>query len=153
MDNVKREQAFADSIDCRFPYSNLAAAAALIEEARSISVNAVFCIFYEIVCPPRSRRTELSRERQRELLFLLTQDFEHPLVDRLVEFAARIIEGRKIAANEAVGIIAEIGKFDGQYAALAAVSSLAYDALGEDFGALDALEDELRKKWDAMPAR
>jgi len=47
------EQEFISSIDCNFPYEDIALAKELILQARSISPNAVFMVLHEILRAPK----------------------------------------------------------------------------------------------------
>ncbi|MBB4189671.1 hypothetical protein GGE07_006367 [Sinorhizobium terangae] len=139
MDVFEREQAFSDKFDCSFPYRNLGEAAALIEEARSISANAAFCVLYQIACPPSS--AEISRETQQELLTMWVDSAASPLAASIVIFARHVFNGGVVTTEEALALMHQVAAADGQYAALAVVSHLAYEGLeGDEFDMIDILE-------------
>lgn len=148
MDTTSHEQAFSDRIDCNFPYLDASKAAALIAEARSISSNADFCVLYEIVCPPTSDR--LPTQRQRELLAAWIENSGSTLAAPIADLARQVIDGGKVATEQALVAMHEIAAIEGQYAALAVVSHLAHAAGdGVDCEMIDTLEQQIRKQWDA----
>ncbi len=63
--------------------------------------------------------------------------------------AERVLAGERLPLDEILFAMDEIARFDGQYAALASLSSLAYADNDEDFSALDAREEKVRAGWDA----
>ncbi|SCX34658.1 hypothetical protein [Agrobacterium rosae] len=145
---TSREQAFSDKIDCKFPYSNSFQAAALIAEARSISTNAEFCVLYEIVSPPASQR--LPKLTQRELLAAWIENAASPLAARIADLASQVIDCGKVPTEKALNEMHEVAVFEGQYAALAVVSHLAYaGSEGVDHELIDTLEQQIRMRWDA----
>ncbi|WP_421358028.1 hypothetical protein [Agrobacterium rosae] len=148
MDIPSQEQAFSNKIDCKFPYSNDSKATALIAEARSISTNAEFCVLYEIVSPPASQG--LPKLTQRELLAAWIENATSPLAARIVDLASQVIDGGKVPTETALNEMHEVAVFEGQYAALAVVSHLAYaGSEGFDHELIDTLEQQIRMRWDA----
>ena len=150
MNNPDREKLFADAIDGRFPYADLQAAAALIAEARAISANAAFCVLYEISCPPHPREDHVTVERQRELLGIWADGFQHPLATPLLQCAATIIGDSPLATEQALRIMKDIGAFQGQNAALAIASAAAY-VHDEELTRVDSLEELIRARWENEP--
>jgi hypothetical protein len=140
------EAPFEAEIDGRFPYNHPARCKALIEEARTISLNATFCILDEICRPPSS--TTVSQDRQRELVNEWASGFEHELKGPLQTCANALIGNEPLPWAEAVAVMDRIGNFDGQRAAL----SVAYfsgdcDSIEGD-AALEAAVNRIRKRWD-----
>jgi len=140
------EVPFEAQIDARFPYDDRARCTALIQEARSISLNATFCILDEICRPPISGA--VARERQRELLAEWASGLEHELKEPLLTCAAALIESAPLSWLDAVALMDQIGSFDGQCAAL----SVAYFAgdcdSAEGDAALSSADNRIRKAWD-----
>lgn len=148
MDISNQEQAFSDKIDCRFPYSDASEAAILIEEARSISTNAEFCVLYEIVSPPASEG--LPKHKQRELLAAWAENAASPLAARIADLANQVIDGGKVPIEKALDEMHELAATEGQYAALTVVSHLACAGRKDvDCGLIDTLEQQIRMRWDA----
>jgi hypothetical protein len=149
MSIIEQEQAFLSKIDCKFPYRDASKAAAFIAEAQSISSNAAFCVLYEIVCPPPS--IGLPKQTQRELLATWIEYSTFPLAATIADLATPVIGGEGVPTERALAVMREVSSVDGQYAALAVVSHLAYQGVEEaDFDLIDALEQETRNMWDKI---
>ncbi|MCX8998863.1 hypothetical protein NOF55_17265 [Rhizobiaceae bacterium BDR2-2] len=148
MDTTNQEQVFSAKIDCKFPYLDVSKAAALIAEARSISTNAEFCVLYEIIAPPASER--LPKQTQRELLAAWVENATSSLAARIADLANEVIDGGEVPTEKALDKMHEVAATEGQYAALAVVSHLAY-ALSDsvDCEMIDTLEEQIRMQWDA----
>lgn len=142
------EQEFADSISCRFPYKQKSAAEALILQGWAISPNAAFCVLHEICRLPQSVHVESIA--QRALVEQWTSAGSHPLQSLLVKCANALIESKSIAWQDAVRIMNEIRRYEGQYAAL----SIAYFAgdfsTSEGDAALENINNDIRQQWDGV---
>ena len=146
MSITDKEQAFLDKCDCKFPYRDAAKAEALIFEACSISSNAAFCVLYELVCPPASAK--LSGPKQRDLLASWTRRTSFPLAAPIGDFAKRVLNGEAVSLEMGLVLMREVAAAEGQYAALAVVSHLAYQVAEEaEYGLIDTLEEETRARW------
>ena len=149
MDITNQEQAFCHKIDCKFPYLDASKVAALIAEARSISTNAEFCVLYEIISPPASEG--LPKQTQRELLAAWIENAASPLAARIADLASQVIDGGEVPTEKALDEMHEVAATEGQYAALAVVSHLAYAGCeGVDCELIDTLEQQIRMRWDAF---
>jgi hypothetical protein len=147
MSITDQEQIFLDKIDCNFPHQNALQAAALITEAWSLSSNAAFCVLYEIVCPPASE--EVHKQTQRELLAAWLENSALSLAAAVAEFAKQVLEGEVVSTAQTLQLMGKVASIRGQYAALAVVSHLAYQtAENADYVLIDALEQEIRDRWD-----
>lgn len=147
MSITDEEQAFLDKIDCKFPYLDASKAAALIEEARSISSNAAFCLLYEIVCPPASE--ELSKQTQKELLAMWIDNSICPLAVSIANLAGHVLDGKTVPTEQVLIAMREVASFQGQYGALAAISHIAYAGRdGVDCEVIDTLEQEIKTQWN-----
>ena len=146
LNDTAAERLFGDRIDAQFPYGQRERASALIEESRSISLNAIFYVLHEICRPPGL--DIVTEERQRELVDEWAAGFEHPLKERMLRCARALIGGQPLTSAEAVAVIEDVGLFDGQRAAL----SIAYfsgDCTSQaDDAAIDAAERRVRSAWD-----
>lgn len=148
MDTTNQERAFDHKIDCNFPYQDASRAAALIAEARCISTNAEFCVLYEIVAPPASEG--VPKQTQRELLAAWIQNAASPLAARIAGLASQVIDGGNVPTKTALDAMHEVAATEGQYAALTVVSHLAYaGSEGVDCELIDALDQQIRMRWDA----
>jgi hypothetical protein len=141
---------FTAKIDCRFPYGDRALASALIEEGRSISLEASFCVLEQICRKPKSDR--VTPKRQQELIEEWAAGFEHTLKEPMLHCARTLTEKQRLSWQEAVGVMEQIGQSEAQYAAL----NIAYFS-GEcdsDEGAtqLEAAHNRIRLAWSERAA-
>jgi hypothetical protein len=143
--DMAAETAFTAPFDARFPYDDIAKSARLIEEARAISLNAIFFVLHELCRAPHSNAVTL--DRQRELIALWACGFEHPLKEPLLRCASALVDHITLPWAEAVMVMEQVGQFDGQRAAL----SIAYfsgDCDGhEGNAALNDAEEHIRQAW------
>lgn len=141
-----REKPFEAQIDGALPYSDHARCTALIGEARTISLNATFCVLDEICRPPGS--ATVSRDQQRALIAEWAAGQEHDLIGSLLTCTHALVEGKPLLCADAVAVMELVGKFDGQRAAL----SVAYFAgdcdTAEGDAALSLTEQRIRSVWD-----
>jgi hypothetical protein len=141
--NTGQEQAFADRVDCRFPYNEHWAAQQLIEEARGISLNAAFCVLHEICSPPHPSPVTLAR--QQELLSEWIAAIDHPLVEAVRPCAIALLHREQVSSSVAECVLTRVGQHDRQLAALALVLSATKDTEPS----IIALEREIRLRWEA----
>jgi len=144
------EQAFIDSIDCRFPYTDRDAARQLVFEACCLSGNAAFAVLDELARPDVGADAPV--EVRQELISLLEDCLKHPsgalamaatLAPILVPVDRRLVAGDKLSVPEAVVCMQAIRSYSGQYAAL----SLAYMSCDDVAGEADALYKEIMNSW------
>ena len=107
---------FAAKIDCEFPYRDHAMAAAIIDEGWSLSMDAAFAVLHEICRKPESER--VTQKRQHDLVDEWAANFEHPLKEPMLRCARALIEKDWLPWDEAVMVMKQIERFEGQYAAL-----------------------------------
>lgn len=140
------EVTFEAKIDARFPYDDKATSSALIAEACSISLNALYCVLDEICRPPKS--SGVTEQRQRELIAEWSSAFEHELKAPLVRCANALVSGQALKWRDAVSVIEDVGRFEAQRAAL----SVAYFAgdcdSDEGDAALDSAQRRVREAWE-----
>lgn len=147
MSRLNREKAFAEKIDCHFPYHDWSQAASLIEEAWSISENAAFLVLYEIVQPPHS--SVLTEKIQTKLSTLWMNGAESSHAKTTGALALRMLAGSKLTFQEVLTTMSDVASSTGRYAALAVLTSLAYSALeGDALRTVDEMERQIRKRWD-----
>ena len=140
------EAEFEVRIDARFPYGDPVRSTALIEEARSISLNAVFCVLDEICRPPKSEL--VTPERQKELVAEWSARLDHELKMPLLTCAAALMDHQPLDWRKAVEIMDRIGQFDGQRGALS-VAYFAGDCESQEGdSALEAAYKRITKTWD-----
>ncbi len=142
----EREKPFEALIDARFPYNDHALCTTLIAEARTISLNATFCVLDEICRPPMS--AVVTKDQQRALLAEWASNQHHELIKPLLTCANALVERKSLPWRDAVAVMEIVGNFDGQRAAL----SLAYfsadsESLAGD-AALSSTDQRIRKIWE-----
>lgn len=147
--DAARELPFQDLIDADFPYDQDEKALSIIKDARSISANATYIVLYEICCLPFPNVA--SKERQRELVRVWADGFEHPLKASMLRCAEHVIVGTALPLPDALAMIEEVGRFEGQRAALALVCF--YPGADEIWdGETINASDRIRRLWDAAGA-
>jgi hypothetical protein len=137
------EATFVDSIDARFPYTDLDAGLQLAEHACTISANAAFAVVDELARPPRGTAAPSAHrlailERIRELL-------DHPLASVVLDLARRLVRDERPSVDDALRTMRLISAHPGQYAAL----SVAYFACEDSSGHADREYQRILKTWDA----
>jgi hypothetical protein len=136
---------FFQRIDCRFPYGNLAEASMLIEEARSISGDACFAVLEEICRRPRS--TNVSQERQHQLLSLWAQAVDHPLKEEVVPFALALVNGSRIPAATCAAAMKAVSNYSGQWSALSIIYFAVSDEDDRASAEIEELNTVIRAAW------
>lgn len=142
--NTIRELAFIDQIDGNFPYHDSKACAGLIDEALSISPNAVFAVVEEICRIPDEDREVVPFLHLTGLLRIIDQKFEHPLKKVVLMVARRMLELEETPGPEAAANIDSLVNFPRQFAAL----NIFYYSSFDDSGILDKAWDRVIKAWD-----
>ena len=137
------ERAFIERIDCRFPYSDLGEASALMEVALALSANASCMVVYELACPPQSQRV-VTRDQRRKLLDLFSERFHHPLAVMILDVARRLIAEQMIMIAESIAHMKLVESFPNQYCAL----NIASSSLADDpDGLLDQEFERIVRSW------
>jgi hypothetical protein len=139
---MRSEGEFIRAIDCRFPYDDSAAAAALIDEACAISANAAYMVVEELARRPRSARA--SDSTCLTLLDQVDARFSHPMKDIVLSVARRMVRHEVVPFEECRLIMQEIAAYPGQFHALAVVSCSCEEA-GMD--AADDLYERICAEW------
>ena len=138
------ETKFIDKIDSKFPYSDTKVSKNLIEEAKSISPNAVFTIIEEIARIPISEREKVSESELKNLLNQTISNFKHPLLDHLLPTIDLMIENKEQTVDNAIILMNEIENYPGLWGAL----SLVYFSCDDVNGIADQKFDKIREKWN-----
>tara|TARA_Y100000739_G_C20382694_1_gene361966 strand:- start:184 stop:648 length:465 start_codon:yes stop_codon:yes gene_type:complete len=138
------ETQFIDKIDSKFPYSDVKLSKSLIEEAKSISPNAVFTIIEEIARISVSDRKKVSESQLKILLNQTTSNFEHPLLGHVLPTVVLMIENKEQTVDNAIILMNEIENYPGLWGAL----SLVYFSCDDVNGIADQKFDEIREKWN-----
>lgn len=139
-----KESKFIDKIDCKLPYYDLKACESLIDEAKSISPNAVFTVIEEIVRIPVSDRDKVSELELKNLLQKIISDFKHPLLDRILPTLDLMIQNKEQTVENTILLMNEIENYPGLWGAL----SLVYFSCDDIEGIADRKYDEIREKWN-----
>jgi hypothetical protein len=144
--NAETEKSFQGSFDACFPYED-ASASALIRQGWAISLNAAFCVLDELCRPPDPR--SVSKERLRELVSEWAAGPDHPLKIPVLDAANALINDATLDWKQGVELMRQVGRYDGQRAAL----GIAYYASDcdstEGNEALTEIDTSLREQWDA----
>ena len=145
MDKIENiETKFINKIDCKFPYYDSKASKSLIEEAKSISPNAVFTIIEEIARVPVSDRGKVSEFELKNLLKQTISNFKHPLLVNLLPTVDLMIENKEQTVDNAIILMNEIENYPGMWGAL----SLVYFSCDDVNGIVDQKFDEIKLKWN-----
>ena len=140
------EKPFEGSIDARFPYGD-ASASALIRQGWAISLNAAFCVLDELCRPPYPRN--VSKERLRELVSEWAAGPDHPLKLPVLHAANALIDDTPLNWKEGVNLMRQVGRYDGQRAALGIVYFASCCNTPEGNDALTETDTQIRAQWEA----
>lgn len=120
---------FINRIGCSFPYHDKKSCLKLIEEAATLSTNAMFYIIEEICRIPTSEREHVATDFLLDLLSIIRTKFNHPLKEMVLETACKIVKGQRLAVDEVIIKMETIKNYKKQYAAL---SILYFSCDGKD---------------------
>jgi len=112
------EAEFIESIDARFPYSNVEASRELIRAASAISSNASFMIAHELARPPAG----IPLATLEMLLTLWANEFDHPLKASVERVCKLMIRGLEPERSEYIDLLNEVKAHSGEFNALAVLS-------------------------------
>jgi hypothetical protein len=137
------EEAFIDSIDCQFPYTDRDTGRRLVLEACDLSANAAFAVLDELARPGAGANAPV--EIREELISLLEHRLKHPLVPILVPVARHLVAGGELSVPEALACMSVIRSHSGQYAALSLAYMSCDDVAGEAGGAYKEIVNSWQK--------
>lgn len=109
---------FLNKIDCNFPYHDRQESLQLIEQAASLSTNALFSVIEELCRIPESERVTVSTETILDLLALTTSKLNHPLKELIVDTADKMICSQELTVDDVILKMQIVQKYPGQFAAL-----------------------------------
>jgi hypothetical protein len=135
---------FIDRIDGAFPYNNRQESLKMIDEALSISANAVFAVIEEIARIPDEERELVPFLSLSDLLNTIEKKFEHPLKPAVLKTARNMLAQVETDVDEAVNNIKSLNKYPRLYAAL----NIFYYSSFDESGVLDKAWDDVIKEWD-----
>ena len=143
MTDKSEEQKFRDSIDCDFPYTDRSQAEALINQASTISEDAVLAVIYEL-CYPGSPNPVSKHPRERlELLQLAADQSSYPLKSLIINTAQRLIRDEELSVQEAVEAMRKISKYPDEPTAL----NILYFSCDDVDNIADKLYKEIEMEW------
>ena len=144
MENLlDKELKFIDKIDCNFPYSSKDDCLQLINEAATLSTNAMFSVIEEICRIPLSEKDKVTNDFLFDLLDETKDKFNHPLKEMIFEAAARMIKGYDFTVDKAISKMQIIKKNKGQFAAL----SIIYFSCNDEENKLDEAWNDIIFEW------
>jgi hypothetical protein len=144
------EQEFVESIDCRFPYEDTAAAEGLVDQACSISSNAAFMVAHELARIPAG--TRIPQATLLELVGYLDSRLEHPLKDAVFPVVRAMVCGERISDADAVELMDRIKLYAGQRNALAIVYFAAEKGGDVVESACESILEAWRRHGDRGPS-
>lgn len=135
---------FLDKIDCNFPYQDRQESVRLIEQASTISTNALFSIIEELCRIPESERPNVSTEEILDLLALTANKINHPLKGLIVETADKMIRRQELTVDDVILKMQTVQKYPGQFAAL----SILYFSCDDKDEKLELIWDDIIGEWN-----
>ena len=134
---------FLDKIDCNFPYQDKEESLGLIEQAATLSSNALFAVIEELCRIPESQRLTVSTETLLELLSLTALKLDHPLKDLIVSVADKMIRRQELTLDDAILKMQQVQRYPGQFAAL----SILYNSCEDGEGKLEPIWNKITHEW------
>ena len=135
---------FLDKIDCNFPYLDKQESLRLIEQASTLSTNALFSIIEELCRIPESERPNVSIEILLDLLTLTANKINHPIKDLIIETAGKIIRREELTVDDVILKLQTVQKYPGQFAAL----SILYFSCDDIDEKLEPIWDNIINEWN-----
>ena len=135
---------FSDKIACKFPYHDRQESLRLIEQAATISTNALFSVIEELCRIPESARSTVSTETLLELLTLTANKLDHPVKDIIVDAAGKMIHRQELTVDDAILKMKTVQQYPGQFAAL----SILYFSCDDKEERLEPIWDSIRVEWN-----
>jgi len=135
---------FLDKIDCNFPYTDRQESQRLIEQASTLSTNALFSVIEELCRMPESERSTVSTETLLDLLTLTAGKLNHPLKDIIVDTADKMIRRQELTVDDVIFKMKTVQQYPGQFAAL----SILYFSCDDKEERLEPIWDSIRGEWN-----
>lgn len=135
---------FAVFIDCDFPYNDRLKAIALIDQANSISANAMFIVLEELCRPGQG--VKVTKDTLLSLIDIWSERTEHPLAQIVVPVARLMAKGSHCwPVDQAAALMEKIAPFKGLYSAL----NVAYFSCDDVDELLEVRWKEIHAEWEA----
>ena len=138
-----QEEQFIDRIDCNIPYRENEQYLSLIDEAASISANAIFKVIEELCRIPASDKQNVSSQYLIALLKLTGEIFEHPLKEMILDASEKMIFEEELSVDEVILKMAFVRHFPGQFSAL----SILYFSCNDKEAKLEPIWDSILAEW------
>ena len=135
---------FLDKIDCNFPYNDIQECERLIEQALTLSTNALFAVIEELCRIHESERSNVSTETLLDLLALTASKLNHPLKDIILDTADKMIRKQELTVDEAILKMQTVQKYPGQFAAL----SILYFSCDDKDEKLEPIWNDITTEWN-----
>jgi len=135
---------FLNRIRCAFPYNDSNENVRLINEAATLSPNALFSVIEELCRIPESERINVTTETLNELLILTARKLNHPLKELIVETANKMINEQELIVEDVIHKMKTVQEYPGQFAAL----SILYSSCDDKEEKLEPIWDSIVKTWN-----
>lgn len=135
---------FLDKIDCNFPYLDRQESLRLIEQASTLSTNALFSIIEELCRIPKSERPNVSIETLLYLLTLTANKVKHPIKGIIIETAGKMIRREELTVDDVILKMQTVQNYPGQFAAL----SILYFSCDDIDEKLEPIWDNIINEWN-----
>ena len=140
---TESEALFINDIDCKFPYLDRQRCVQLIDQALSISPNAIFAVIEEISRIPSSLKNSVSATTLHELLLIIESKFSHPLKNMILAISRMLIDGSNQRVVDSISQMEIVGKYPRQFAAL----NIIYFSCEGDKDELDQMREKIVNEW------
>ena len=138
------EKLFLEKIDCNFPYHDRQESMRLINQAATLSANALFSVIEELCRIPDSKKASLSTFILLDLLTLTASKISHPLKELIVDAAEKMIRKQELTVDDVILKMQIVQKYPGQYAAL----SILYFSCDDKEEKLEPIWDRIISEWN-----
>lgn len=138
------EMQFLDKIHCNFPYLDKQESLRLIEQASTLSTNALFSIIEELCRLPKSERPKVSTVTLLNLLTMTANKIIHPLKNLIVETAEKMIRREELTVDDVILKMQTVQRYPGQFAAL----SILYFSCDDKDERLEPIWDNIISEWN-----
>lgn len=138
------DKVFIGKIDCNFPYHDKEACLRLIDEAAALSTNSMFFVIEQLCRLPSSDKGNVTADFLLNLLSVTERKFHHPLKEMVVDIASKMIQGQKLAVDEAISRMENVKNYKEQFAAL----SIVYFSCEDKEDRLDTAWNNIISDWN-----
>lgn len=138
----KNEIQFLNKIDCYFPYHDRQESLRLIEQASTLSTNALVSVIEELCRIPESE--DVSIETLLDLLAASAKKLNHPLKELIIDTAYKMICKQELTVDDAILKMQKVQQYPGQFAIL----SILYFSCDDKEGKLEPFWDDIINEWN-----